>query len=327
MKKSILAFSFILSVSAGLMLSCKKKKDDTSFTQTDVTGTTVVKGNVNKNVISHNGNGNWTNTNRVNMAGVTVTIKINKGGSQGLYPNSPSSSGASVYSGVTDASGNYAITVKANANGVSAQITIDGFTGTQDTVINGVTKTGLYAIYAGMNTTRTLYMGQTVTVDHNFTATNVSSNPNNFITGMATITGSINMNMIRKNITGTVIALSTTNVAVPANTTVYLSFDKDPALLTSKVYQTTTDAAGRYTFTVTTVPVNTPGFNQDATIWVADYAATRDTLNYNGANNTFLNTTPGPLGVFRSNPTFQSGVYSTDIRNATHLTYSMFTPN
>ena len=49
------------------------------------------------------------------------------------------------YTGTTDANGNYAINVKSNSQGVAAMITIDGFTGTQDTIINNVTKTGLYA--------------------------------------------------------------------------------------------------------------------------------------------------------------------------------------
>ena len=322
MKKSLLVLSITLA-----LFSCKKKETTSDFTATDVTGTSVVKGNVNKNVITPNGSGGWQNTNRINMSGVVVTVKVNKGGANGLYPNS-TANGADVYSATTDANGNYAINVRTNATGVQAIITIDGFTGTQDTIINNVTKTGLYATYVGTSTTKTLFMGQNTTFDWNFTATNVSSNPNNFNVGTAIVTGSVSVNYVRKNITGTTIAFSTTNVAVPANTPVYLSFDKDPTLLAPKVYQTTTDAAGNYTFNLTTVAAGTPGFNQDATIWINDWATSRDTMYYNTTSNpaTFINKIPGIPGVFQKVTITTNGVYSTEIRNATNTGYVGFTP-
>lgn len=320
MKKSLLALSIITLA----LFSCKKDKETSDFAPTDVTGTTVVKGNVNKNVVTPNGNGGWINTNRVNMAGVVVTVKVNKGGAGGLYPNAVAN-GADVYTGTTDANGNYAINVKTNSNGVNAMVTIDGFTGTQDTIINGVTKTGLYATYAGLNSNPVLTMGQNVTINHNFTATNVSSNPNTITIGSAIVTGSVNMNLVRKVTTGTVVAFSTTNIAVPANTPVYLSFDKDPTLLNTKMYQTTTSANGSYTFNLSTVPVGTSGFNQDATIWVADWATSRDTMNFNGTN--FINITPGVQGVYNKATTTTNGVYSTEIRNAINLGYGAFVPN
>ncbi len=322
MKKSLLA----LSLTALLFASCKKDKKTTDFTATDVTGTSMVKGNVNKNVITPNGGGGWINTNRVNVAGVVVTIKVNKGGAGGLYPNAVAN-GADVYSGTTDANGNYAINVKSNSNGVSALITIDGFTGTQDTIVNNATKMGLYATYVGTSTTRNLFMGQNQQFDYNFTASNVSSNPNLIMTGTAIISGSININFVRKTVTGTVTAFSFTNLAVPANTPVYLSFDMDPSQLAPKMYQTTTAANGTYTFSgISTVPSGTSGFSQNATIWINDYATGRDTANYNGVN--FISITPGLQGVYNKvTNASQTGVFSTEIRNAVNLTYISFTQN
>jgi hypothetical protein len=324
MKKSILSISLIAALFTVILISCKK--DETkSFTATDVTGTSVVSGNVNKNVITPNGSGNWTNSSRINVAGIRVSITVKKGGFNGLYPNS-TASGADVYSGVTDANGNYAITVKTNATGVLALVTIDGFSGTQDTIINGVTKTGLYATYFGTNTNLTLFMGQNEKFDHNFFGSNVSSNPNTIVIGTAIVTGSVSMNLVRKVTTGTVVSLSTTNIAVPANVPVYLSFDKDPTQLATKVYQTTTSATGTYTFVINTVPsTSSSGFNQDATIWVGDYATSRDTMNFNGT--TFLNILPGAQGVYNKTTTNQFGVYTSDIRNATNLNYGSFTAN
>jgi hypothetical protein len=319
MKKSLLALSITLA-----LFSCKKKDTTTDFTATDVTGTSIVKGNVNKNVITPNGNGGWTNTNRVNMSGVLVTIKVNK---SSLYPNS-SAQGADVYSGTTDANGNYAISVRSNASGVAALITIDGFTGTQDTIINNVTKTGLYATYAGTSQNRTLFMGQNATFDWNFTATNVSSNPNNFNIGTAQLSGSISMNYALTTKTGTnpiVVVPGGTNIAVPAGITVYMSLDKDPTLLTTKLYTATTDANGHYSFTFPTVAATTPGFLQNATIWVADYAATRDTMRVvNGSN---APTTAGPSGVFGNNSTNQGGLYNNENRNATNFSFNGFIAN
>lgn len=323
MKKSILSITLIASLFTLVLFSCKKDDKD-EFQQTDVTGTTVVKGNVNKNVITPNGNGQWTNNNRINVAGVRVTIKINKGGANGLYPNS-TSAGADVYSTTTDSTGNYSLSVRTNAQGVLAFITIEGFSGTQDTIINGVVKKGLYATYTGMSTTRTLVMSQTQTIDHNFTATNVSSNPNNIAIGTAIVTGSVNMSWIRKVTTGTVVTTSFTNIAVPANTPVYLTFDKDPTLLASKIYQTTTDANGFYTFTLNTVASGTSGFNQNATIWIPDFASRRDTLNFVGT--TPSGTLTGLPGVFGQSSTLENGVYTSNIRNAVNLSYNAFTPN
>jgi hypothetical protein len=323
MKKSLLALSITLA-----LFSCKKKETTSDFSATDVTGTSVVKGNVNKNVITPNGSGGWINTNRVNMAGIVVTVKVNKGGSQGLYPNS-SANGADVYSATTDANGNYAISVKSNATGVSALITIDGFTGTQDTIINNVTKTGLYATYAGTSVTRNLFMGQNTTFDHNFTASNVSSNPNNINIGTASLSGSIGINMMLTVKTGTnppVVSPPGTVIPVPAGVTVYMSFDKDPTLLATKVYTTTTDAAGRYSFNAfATVAVGSAGFNQNATIWVSDYASNRDTMRI--VNGVDAPKTNGPAGVFNGSQTSQNGLYNNEIRNATNFSFGGFTPN
>jgi hypothetical protein len=308
MKKSILALSLTV-----ILFSCKKDKTN-EFTSTDVTGSTVVMGTVSKNVITPNGSGNWTNATRVPVAGINVSIKVNK---NSLYPNS-SAQGADVYTGVTDSTGNYRISVKSNATGVSAQITIDGFTGTQDTIINGNVRKGLYSTYAGTNQNRTLYMGQNVTFNHDFFATTVSSNPNTVLSiGAAKITGSVGINFFKEVTTGTVVSITTTNVPL-ASQKVYLTFNKDPNTLATKSYEVITDANGFYSFDISTVASGTSGFNQNATIWINDYAATRDTIK---ANNTVKT---GAKGVFQMETLFQNGVYNNNIRNANNFSYNSF---
>jgi len=316
MKKSLLILS-----AAAILFSCKKEKTAGEFSQTDVTGTTVVSGSVSKNVITPNGSGGWINTTRVPVAGINVSVKINK---SALYPGS-NAVGADVYNTTTDAQGKYSISVKTNATGAQALITVDGFSGTLDTLINGVVKTGLYATYAGTSTSPVLYMGSNYTFNHAFTASNVSTNPNNINIGSATITGSVSMNVVRHVTTGTVVTITTTNIPVPAGTKVYLDFSNDPVLLTTKQYNTTTDAMGSYTFNIPTVAAGTAGFPQNALIWLADYATTRDTVKYIGSTPT--STVPGLPGVFNSINTSQFGVYNTEIRNSVNLNYGAFTPN
>lgn len=321
MKKSILSITLIASLFTVVLFSCKKE-DKEEFQQTDVTGTAVLKGNVNKRVITPDGNGNWTNSNVINVKNVNVTVKVNKGQAGGLYPNS-TSAGADVYTATTDSAGNYAITIRTNATGVNAMLTIEGFTGTQDTIINGVTKKGLYATYNGIMNTINVAIGQNITTNHTFIPTNVSSNPNNITIGTAMVTGSIGMTLPTKQ-TGTLVIPSTVVVPAP-NTIVYLTFDKDPTILANKVYQTTTSANGSYTFNLNTVAMGTPGFNQNATIWAPDMAGRRDTVSF--SNSTPTGTITGPQGVFGQTQTTRTGIYTSSIKNAVNLNFSAFTAN
>lgn len=322
MKKSLLILS-----AAALLFSCKKDKTAGDFTQTDVTGTSVVKGNISKNVVIPNGGGGWNNNGRVNLAGVNVTIKVNK---NSLYPGSQAV-GADVYTGTTDANGNYAISVKSNANGVSALLTIDGFNATQDTVINGVTKPGLYATYIGTSSNRTLYSGSNDYFNYQFNASNLTSNPNTIAIGNAVITGSVGVNYVLKSkATATSSPVfGSTVIPVAAGTVVYLDFSNDPTILTTKRYQTTTDAAGNYTFNLATVSSTAAGFPQNANIWVNDMSKSRDSITVVGTGTAAVvtGTVNGLPGVYNSTSTFQNSVYSTEIRNAINLTYNAFSPN
>ena len=310
MKKSILALTVVAALA-----SCKKETTN-EFTQTDVTGTTMVKGNCSKNVITPNGSGGYT-TGRIPASSVTISVKVNK---NSLYPNS-NAIGADVYTGTTDANGNYAISVRSNGGGVNGVITIDGFTGTIDTLINGTTKTGLLANYPGTTFNRTLVMGQNSFADWSFNGNYVTTNPNTVLKiGTATITGSVGVNLIKEVLTGTLVTLTTTNVALEGQK-VYLNFSNDPNTLGTRMYEATTDASGYYSFEVSTVASGTSGFNQNATIWVADFATTRDTIKANNTRKT------GRAGVFSQSTLFQNGVYNNNIRNAQHLIYSSFTSN
>ena len=311
MKKSILALTILIGLGA-----CKKTTTP-EFVATDVTGTMVLKGNLNRNIIVPNGSGAWTSTGKLSVRGALVSVKVNK---NELYPNS-SASGADIYSGQSDSLGNYAITVRTNAQGVNADITIDGFAATLDTLVNGQLRKGYYASYAGSNTTKKLMMGQNVQLDYTYMATPVVSNPNNNIkTGTAIVTGFVYMNLPRQILTGTLVTLTTSNIGV-ANRKVYLNLSNDPNTFNTRSYETTTDGNGSYTFTLNTVAAGTANFNQTANIWVTDLAATRDTI---AVNNTVKT---GKAGVFQQQSNNQNALYTGTIRNAVNLVYTSFVPN
>jgi hypothetical protein len=308
---------FALSLTA-VLVACKKDKKN-EFTATDVTGTAVVKGNVSKNIITPTGSGGFTSSTRIPAQGVNVSVKVNK---SDLYPNS-NAQGADVYNATTDANGDYSISVKTNANGVQAAITIDGFSATLDTLVNGTVKPGLYSTYTSGNYNTTLMMGRNHQVNHSFIANNVSSNPNNLNIGTAVVTGSVGVQVVREySVTGSPLNYSLQTIPVPAGHVVYLKLNNDPTLQASKVYTATTSANGYYSFTVETVAQGTSGFNnQNANIWIDDFATTRDTLKIGGT------TKAGDAGVYSSSNTNQNNVYNNSIKNAVHLSYTNFTTN
>lgn len=311
MKKYIL-----LLASSGLLVFGCKKTTKNSFTPTDVTGTMVLKGNITKNVITPNGTGGWNNTTRIAAQGVHVSVTVSK---SSLYPNS-TAQGADVYHASTDANGNYNITIKANATGVDAKITIEGFTSTLDTIINGSAKAGLQYNYTGTSEQRTLVMGQNSQLDYSLTGSYVNTVPNSLHTGTAMITGFAGVTLIKEALAGTLVVNTTTVYALPG-IKIYMNFNNDAKSFTTGYYETTTDASGNYTFVVNTVNAGTTGFPQNAQIWMNDLATTRDTLKLNNTIKT------GKAGVFKSVTQNQNSVFIGNIRNATNLTYFNFVPN
>jgi len=309
MKHTLLLFSALLLA----FVACKKEEPE-PFTPTDVSGTTIVKGHVNKNIITPDGNGGWMNTGRIPAKNVSVSVKVNK---NSLYPNS-SAQGADVYSAVTDDNGNYSLTVKTNANGVVARVTIDGFTATLDTLINGNYKTGLMNSYTGTSFSTTLVMGQNFTYNYAFTATNSQTNPNNIVIGNAVVTGSVGLSLIKEIQTGTLVSLTTAFLPL-TNYKVYLSLDNDPKTLSTRLYEVNTDGNGRFSFNLETVAQGTSGFPQNVTLWVNDLAATRDTVKLDNSIKV------GRPGVFGKQTITLGGAYSTEILNGNYLQYNTFT--
>jgi hypothetical protein len=350
MKKSLLA----LTLTAALF-SCKKDIEQKSLSAEDTTGDGWLKGNLRKTVITPNGAGGWQSTANVPAGNVNITVRVNTNGAGGIYPNSSYNS-TQVFTGSTDAQGNYVIPVKSSGTGagVTAAVMVEGFIGTQDTVINGTTKTGRTCQYIGTSANQTVYKGQTTWynpavwsfANGNMGVVTDLQNPNAAWIGTAVVTGSVSKSYIRwlttiqtATPTSTVSAQSNTNVPVSGGN-VYLTLNSDPFSLGAKVYQTTTNSSGQYTFNVTTVNNGTAGFpTQNSTIWVSDLVASRDTVKVtvtmNGtttiSNVTATPFTTGDFGVYNGSGLnqAQNGLFSNEVRNAVNINYSAgtFQPN
>jgi hypothetical protein len=349
MKKSLLA----LTLTAALF-SCKKDIEQKSLEAKDISGQGWVKGNLTKTIITPNGTGGWTNNTRIPAANVNITVRVATNGVDGIYPNSNYAS-TEVFTGSTDANGNYAIGVKSNGTGtgVLASIFVEGFTSTQDTVINGTTKVGKWYAYLGSSSpagTR-VWKGQTTWWNPtpwsngggNMSLIADITNPTTPNIGSAIITGSIAHSFVRSastNNNGTVTTSppTSTDVPVPDGTKVWYTFDVDPLTLSTRVYQTTT-SAGNYTFNVTTVAAGTNGFNQNGTVWLSDLTGTRDTVKclttitgtVVGVQTTATPFTTGKAGVWNAAgiTSNQNGLFNNEVRNAVNLTYNQasFTAN
>ena len=337
MKKSILA----LTLTAALF-SCKKDIEQKTITATDISGNGFIKGSVEKTIITPNG-GVWTNNTKIPASGVNVTVRVS---TQQIYPNSNYNS-TEVFSGTTDANGYYSIAVKSNgtSNGVTASVFVEGFVGTQDTLINGVTKTGRSCNYFGSNQNTQIYKGQTnwwnpsvwSFGNGNMTVHADLTNPNANVLGTAIVSGSVNLAYIRQAITvvsGTpgAPAYTETNVPVPDGSRVYCTLTQDPLTLTPRVYQVST-TAGTYTFNLNTVNAGTPGFAQNSVIWVSDVVKSRDTVKVTTVmtGTVFVSTSTaapvaGKTGVYSGNTLNQNvnGLFSNENRNAINFTYSQF---
>lgn len=345
MKKSLLA----LTLTAALF-SCKKDIEQKSLEATDITGNGYVKGNLQKTIITPNGGGGWNNDTRVAAAGVNISIRVATNGFNGIYPNSNYVS-SEIFSGTTDANGNFNIAVKSNGttNGVNGTVFIEGWQGTQDTLINGVTKVGRLCNYFGTTANVAVFKGQSSYVNFNrwsFNQGNMSvvndlNNPNSSSLGTAIVTGSVGYTVWQSSLTvvsGTPGAPAITNTAVltaNAGTKIYATFSNDPLTLSPKMYETSTAANGTYTFNFATVNNGTPGFAQNATIWIADYNTTRDTVKitsvYTGT--TFVSTSTamatGKSGTYNGFNMNQNGLFSNEVRNANNFIFPFgnFTAN
>ncbi len=309
MKKSLL----ILGIAAIAFTACKKKETTSDFSATDLTGNATLKGQITKQMITPN-QGFGYGTVNVPAANVLITVRVNN---NQLYPNSPTAQGSEVYTGVTDAQGNYSIPVKANGAGVTGNITVTGWNGTIDTLINGLVKTGVAATFGPLTTNRTLYKGVVTDFSNNFVGAPTTGNGNNINIGTSIITGSLGIRKWQQSATTS--TLFTLQTFTLSNHPVTLNFDKDPLTQVIRTYNGTTDANGIFSFTVQCTSAG--GFNNQASLVIWDYSTTQDTIM---ANSTVKQGLPG---VYSGSTLTVNGCTPNSINNANYMLYNMFTPN
>jgi len=314
MKKAILAIGL-----TAVLFSCKKREEN-EFTATDNTGTTVVSGTITKEMwtLETDGSDDFDPESIfVPAEGVNVTVRVKKYGYQGLYPAVSQYDRSDLYDSYTaktDANGRYSITVKSNGNGVEAIITTNEFNSTKDTLVGTSVKTGLLSVYDGQNSgTVVLNKGVNYDFTRSIYGNTLVNAPVSYNAGTAIVTGTLGIEYIKKRTGFTV----DTTLAL-AGATVYFEYDRDPVTLQKKVYTATTDASGKYTFTVVTPNENVDDFNHEGKLWINDRAATRDTFTLANSRVT------GRAGVYQENSKNIYGVYSTAIKNGQHIEYYSF---
>ena len=300
MKKSLL----IISAAIVLFSSCKKKETN-EFEAKDTTGTTNISGLLTKSI------GGFVTP----AVGVTVQVKVNNYGAGGLYPNVTTSGayGSEVYYATSNASGKYSVNIKTNGLGVTANLVFKGFQGAQDTSAGAKVFD-----FPSSVATFTLIKGVDV-VSNNLYTGSVSSQPSQ--NGLATVRGKILKGLAIH--TASVGAATSTYVPIGAGVTVYCEYDMDPFTFTKKVYTTTTDANGNYSFSTIRTPNNLglTGFNYNAKIYVNDMNSTYDTIRFDGTISTGIRS-----GVYSSssNSTGANQIYSNVIYNSFNLSYGTF---
>ena len=305
---------FFAGAAASLIFAVACKKDNPAEipTPTDVTGDAYITGVVTKPIITANGFGAWTNG-TLPAKNVAVAITVSK---SSLYPNS-SALGADTYTQLTDSNGVYRIKIKSNAGGVVAKLTIEGYNGTLDTLINSTLKKGNNCIYTGLQSNVNVVQGQSAAVNWLLGSTTFVQ-PTALKTGTAVISGSIGVTYYKEVIVGSNTLTIPVVVPYPAGHPIYLKLQNDPSTQAPMLYSTTTDGNSAYSFVITTVENGTAGFVQDATIWAEDLYASQDTIKLNGS------VKKGLKGVFQKESRNENGIFINDIRNARHLAYSSF---
>lgn len=292
MKKIILSLSI-----AATLFSCSKD-ETTDFVATETTGATVIKGTVTYS--------DFISGNEIALAGARVTVRIDN---DDLYPNSPNAEGSRTYTGVSDANGNYSVSVITNGEGTLARISYAPVTLEVDPSI-GEKRT--YSSTAISNIT--VYTGVIVTNNRSY-GSGTSVDISNIIVDTATVRGTLEIEhwVQQDSITSTIYSIE----ALPlANYKVVLTYDQDPTTLQERVYEVFTDANGDFSFDIESADFDY-GLDNDYRISIPDFSTTKDSILFNGS---ILSSTPGVYIEESRTGSIEGG----NIDNARDLLYDNF---
>lgn len=292
MKKLIFLFSVAIT-----MIACNKEKE-VNFTPSDILGEATITGIVTKQILP---------SGKIPVEGVKVIVTVKK---SELYPNSKSAIGVETFEDVTNAEGEYSITIKTNAEGVSAFVSTSGFIGTLDAYSGGELTVGERALFTSQTDTITVKTGVNEVSDISITGTQIGAASDAVSIGKATVRGYVYI-------------LDKGEKDYLSNHTVVLTLDKDPFTNAEKVYTTKTDAKGSYVFTIETVESGTKDYEQKATVKAYDFEA-RQRI-YDLGDDKWK--TEDKDGVYSAPATINlTAVYNNSIQVGKDIAYSAFTP-
>lgn len=230
MKKQLIKAMLLLSAPLMVLQSCKDE-EETKNTATVELGSATIRGRVTADAILNNG------VERDGLAGYTITLTIN---TDQLVNNGNNGSLNKAYSAITDANGNYSVSIPVNAKPVTVT-----FSHTADFIGNQVTenKTTRRVRYNNPSVavpfgSVALANGQTVVRDLHFQ--NFTDVPANL--GLAKVTG---IAYFFNNHCDTINGGLDSTVTVPANTILVATWG------TSEL-EVKTDANGKFDFEVET---------------------------------------------------------------------------
>ena len=307
MKKVLLSLAIIAALA-----SCKKE-DPKAFSATNTTGTTMVSGKV----IQEHYMNDATGLDSINLPKSGVKVSVTVANSE-LYPNSNNAKGSKTYTGTTDANGDYSISVKTNSDGVRATVVYHNYYATIDTITSTDTIMGVSGLYEGSTYNVSLTADVDYAREYSFeVSTVVGGGTVDYTIGSASVSGRLEIQKVQQdtNVIGDTIYY---NDNFPlASHSITLVYDEDPTTLEERTYTTTTDAEGRYSFTVETVEAAI-GLNNDAEVFVIDFETTRDTVLINETIVT------GDAGVYYNEMRNENNLESTNVRINADLLYNNF---
>ena len=250
MKKTLLMLGVITT-----LFSCSKD-EEAALVVPDQTGTAVVSGIITRSDVNTGQN--------VAVEGAVITVKVLNAL---LYPDANNVTGSKVYSATTNADGKYTVNVTVNGNGVNAEVSYSSVEIITDPTIGatqnfGKNGTDMLTLTSGVSTTHSVMYTTVATID-------LSS----IVIETATISGNVK-EYSYFDLDGDL--TFTRQDSVMAGVTVFLKINQDPTTLAPRVYETTTDAEGNYSFVVDCANASY-NLDQDCEIYINSFAADRVT--------------------------------------------------
>lgn len=260
MKKQFLKITMLLALPFVFALqSCSEEEEESKNTATVSMGSATITGRITADLILNNGQ-------KEGVQGVKVVARINT--SDLITTGNVNAAGLTrAYEAVTNANGEYTLTVEANSRPVNVSLEIPQTFNQTQTLENGTTRPTVFNRTTFVPTPVTITRGQVYTqnADYNY---NIPSE-----IGTIKISGEV---FYRNNLCkGISVELDSQIAVVPANTALVITWNDDNGNARESVVNV--DANGKYEFTI-----ETANANKTITIRGRKFYADRNDIDGNG---------------------------------------------